>query len=434
MVKFRGQPAILHVDADAFFASCEQALHPEYRGRPVITGLERGIVAAASYEAKRLGINRGISLRDVKKICPQAIIVPSDYESYSLFSRRMFAIIRRYTPEVEEYSIDEAFANISGMCRALNMGYSEIAAAVKENIEKELGITVSVGLASSKVLAKVGSKWQKPSGLVIIPGSEIPDYLSKLEVGNVWGIGPRTAAFLQKYQIKTAYDFICKSEDWIKYYLTKPLREVWMELKGQSVFAVETNEKESYASVQKFKTFTPPSVDKSFVWAQLFKNVENAFIKLRRYGLAARKLTVLLRIHNNEGFFKTKGLSAELSRPTPYPADVSEITRSLFEKLYIPGIKYRATGITLNDLQSAGALQMTLFEAPIILNRMGKIYEAADLLAAKYGKHSLFLGAAFAAYSRPARHGQRGPAIPGRSLRRAGQINKRKFLGIPYLQ
>ena len=103
---------IIHLDGDAFFASCEQAMHPEYRGRPVITGSERGIVAAASYEAKARGVSRGVPLWEVKKIIPDAIILPSDYETYSIFSERLFAIMRRFTPLVEEYSIDEAFAEL----------------------------------------------------------------------------------------------------------------------------------------------------------------------------------------------------------------------------------------------------------------------------------------------------------------------------------
>ena len=106
--------AIMHIDADAFFASCEQAIHPELRGRPVITGKERGIVAAASYEAKARGVSRGVRLSDVKKLCPDAVILPSDYETYSLFSVRMFEILRRFSPDVEEYSIDEAFVDLTG--------------------------------------------------------------------------------------------------------------------------------------------------------------------------------------------------------------------------------------------------------------------------------------------------------------------------------
>ena len=110
--------AILHLDADAFFASCEQAIHPELRGKPVITGKERGIVAAASYEAKARGVQRGVRLWDVKKLCPDAVILPSDYETYSLFSVRMFEILRRFSPDVEEYSIDEAFVDLTGLPRS----------------------------------------------------------------------------------------------------------------------------------------------------------------------------------------------------------------------------------------------------------------------------------------------------------------------------
>ena len=107
--------AILHIDGDAFFTSCEEAIQPELKGKPLITGGERGIVACASYAAKKLGIKRGIALHEAKRICPGLIVLPSDYETYSLFSRRMFNIMRRFTPQVEEYSIDEAFADLTGI-------------------------------------------------------------------------------------------------------------------------------------------------------------------------------------------------------------------------------------------------------------------------------------------------------------------------------
>jgi DNA polymerase-4/DNA polymerase V len=154
--------AILHVDGDAFFTSCEEAIHPELRGKPIITGGERGIVACASYVAKKLGIKRAVSLHEARKICPNLIILPSDYETYSLFSLRMFAILRRYTPDVEEYSIDEAFADITGMRRALHASYEEIATQIQKQIKRELNIGVSVGLSLTKVLAKVASNHQKP--------------------------------------------------------------------------------------------------------------------------------------------------------------------------------------------------------------------------------------------------------------------------------
>src|SRR3990170_6483923 len=177
--------AILHLDADAFFAPCEQAMHPELKGKPVITGKERGIVAAASYEAKAKGVKRGVPLWEVKKLCPDAIILPSDYETYSLFSKRMFAILRRFTPLVEEYSIDEAFVELTGLRRLYRSNYADIARRIKTTVERELGITVSVGLSLSKVLAKIGSKYKKPAGFVPIPGRTIHTFLAKAPVEKI---------------------------------------------------------------------------------------------------------------------------------------------------------------------------------------------------------------------------------------------------------
>src|SRR4030065_2162345 len=132
--------AIMHMDADAFFASCEQAIHPELKGRPVITGKERGIVAAASYEAKERGVKRGMRLFEVKKVCPDAVILPSDYETYSLFSLRMFDILRRFSPDVEEYSVDEAFVDLTGLRRSFRGSYGMIGQKMQKSVEKELGI------------------------------------------------------------------------------------------------------------------------------------------------------------------------------------------------------------------------------------------------------------------------------------------------------
>src|ERR1043166_9195135 len=165
--------AILHIDADAFFASCEQSRDPALQGKPVITGKERGIVASMSYEAKAQGVTRGMRLFEVKRICPEAVLLPSDYETYSLLSTRFFAIVRRYTPDVEEYSVDECFCDLTGLRGLLRMSYEQIAARIKQDLDVELGFTFSVGLAPNKVIAKIASKWQKPSGLPLIPGHRL---------------------------------------------------------------------------------------------------------------------------------------------------------------------------------------------------------------------------------------------------------------------
>src|SRR5215510_5396815 len=238
--------AVVHIDGDAFFASCEQARDPQLQGKPVITGKERGIAASLSYEAKARGVTRGMRLFEIQRLCPDAIILPSDYETYSLLSKRLVAIVRRYTPEVEEYSIDEVFADLTGLRRPLRMSYEKMAATIKHELDTELGFTFSVGLAPNKVVAKIASKWQKPSGLTAIPGRELHHYLAQLLVEQVWGIGPNTTAFLNKHGIRTALEFAQRQEPWVQRALSKPFYHIWQELNGQYVFALATGEHETY--------------------------------------------------------------------------------------------------------------------------------------------------------------------------------------------
>ena len=136
--------AIIHMDADAFFASVEQALVPALQGKPVVTGKERGIIACANYEAKARGIKRGVPLFKAKRLCPELVILPNDYETYSLYSKRMFNILRTFTPIVEEYSVDEAFADITGLRRTYHASYEDIARRIQDTVVRELGITVSI--------------------------------------------------------------------------------------------------------------------------------------------------------------------------------------------------------------------------------------------------------------------------------------------------
>src|SRR6266446_5615291 len=239
--------AILHIDGDAFFASCEQSRRPKLQGRPVVTGKERGIAASMSYEAKARGVTRGMRIAEIRKVCPDAIILPSDYETYSLLSKRFFAIVRRYTTDVEEYSIDECFADLTGLRRPLRMSYLQMAQRIKKELDAELGFTFSVGLAPNKVVAKIASKWQKPSGLTAIPGRELHRFLDKLPVEKVWGIGPNTTAFLRKHDIQTALEFARASETWVKKYLSKPFYQIWQELNGRFVIGLETAPHDTYS-------------------------------------------------------------------------------------------------------------------------------------------------------------------------------------------
>ncbi|HNY50263.1 MAG TPA: DNA polymerase IV [Smithella sp.] len=380
--------AIVHIDGDAFFTSCEEAIHPELRGKPLITGGERGIVACASYPAKKLGIKRGVPLHEARKICPGLIVLPSDYETYSLFSRRMFDIMRRFTPDVEEYSIDEAFADITGMRRALHSSYEEIVLKMKKEIERELGITVSVGLSITKVLAKVASKHQKPSGVTIIKGRDIASYLGNLPVEKIWGIGNATTNYLAKMGIRYALEFAQLPEEKIRKKFTKPSWEIWQELRGESVYPVTTEEKSSYASISKTKTFAPPTSNAEYLFAHLMRNMESACIKARRYSLAPKKIIVFLKKND----FNTVGSEAKLSRPCAFPMEFSGVIRELFDSCYSPQDIYRATGVILCDLEPDDQVQYSLFDNPTQAEKIRDLYGAADELAQKFGKHTLHLG------------------------------------------
>lgn len=418
--------AILHIDADAFFASCEQALHPELKGRPVITGKERGIVAAASYEAKERGVTRAMRLSEVKKVCPDAVILPSDYESYSLFSMRMFEILRRFSPDVEEYSIDEAFVDLTGLRRTYHGSYGTIAEQMQKTIHQELGFTVSVGVSLSKVLAKVASKHMKPRGLVLIPGRDIHLYLEKLPIEKVWGIGSNTAAYLTKYGIRTALDFARRNEAFVKSHLSKPYQGVWDELNGRSVFPVTTESKSAYQSIGKSRTFTPPSGDEAFVFAQLSKNLENACIKARRYNLAATRLILFLRTQD----FRDRGIEMRLTRPTAYPVELFGILREGFSQVFRPGTLYRSTGVVLAGLVAEAQVQYTLFDDTAKIERMSKVYHAVDELSQKFGKHTIQHGSSLPTKVQAQHEGERGD-VPVRKTELFKGENKRQRLGIP---
>lgn len=420
--------AILHIDGDSFFASCEMAKDPTLRGKPVITGKERGIVSAASYEAKARGVKRGMRLFEVRKLCPDAVILPSDYESYSLFAERMYEIVRRYTPEVEEYSIDECFADLTGMRRANRMSYPQMAERIQSELDTELGMTFSIGLSCTKVLAKMGSKWKKPHGLTIIPLNHAQDFLAKTPAESVWGIGPQTAAYLKKYGIHTALQLAQRDEAWVKRMLSKPFQEIWRELRGDVAYELDVKGRHTYQSIQKTKTFTPPSTDPSFVYSQLSKNVENACIKARRWGLASAHISFFLKTQE----FTYTGLELTLSHPTNVPQDMLKAIAPHFSVAFKKGTRYRATGITLAKLQKDTPAQLDIFGAVEKTQGVRQVLASVDKVSAKYGKHSVFLGSSFKAMRFGAHLGERGDMAKRTRILFKGETPRRR-LAIPCL-
>lgn len=387
--------AIVHIDGDAFFASCEQAMRPELRGRPVATGSERGIISSASYEAKKFGVKRGVPPWEAKKMCPGLVFLHSDYSVYESFSRRMFAVMRRFTPVVEEYSIDEGFADVTGFTKLYRCSYFEIARRMKVAIEQELEITVSAGVSSSKVLAKVGSKLRKPSGCVEIFGEQIERILREVPVGNLWGIGRKMTEKLERCGVYTALDFAQKGEGFVRMHFAKPQWELWRELHGESVYPVVDLAKTGQGSISRTRTFRPSSSDRRFLWAQLMSHLEDVCRRARHYGQVASGLSVFLKTQQ----FQYASIDMKLAKPSAFPVDMIEQMRGMFMRAFQRGAVYRATGVTLVGLRREIVMQerqFSLFEnASAIFQREEKranMYRVSDAITAKMGREALFLG------------------------------------------
>src|SRR3954452_5049099 len=197
---------MLHVDMDAFFASVEIKKPPELRGRPVVVGDgQPGVVAAASYEARRYGIRSAMSMSQALRRCPQAIVLPPDRAAYSAASAQVMAILRDITPLVEPLSLDEAFLDVAGAVR-LHGRPGVIAATIRSRVAARLGLTCSVGVAPTKFVAKLASARCKPDGLLVVPAARVLEFLHPLPVTALWGVGARTAEQLHRVGIRTVGD------------------------------------------------------------------------------------------------------------------------------------------------------------------------------------------------------------------------------------
>lgn len=380
--------AILHVDGDAFFTSVEQSIQPSLKGKPVVTGKERGIISCASYEAKALGIKRGVSLWDAKRICPELVILPSDYESYSIYSKRMFEIMRRYTPEVEEYSIDEAFADITGMRRLFRCSYVEIAKQMQATIHAELDLTVSIGLSQTKTLAKIASDFRKPNGFTAVSVKHLQPFLQRVPLADVWGIGPSAQALLGKYGHHNAHDFVQCNEKWVHKQLHKPGWETWQELRGNPVKKLELQTLPPKGSIMKGKTFSASSTDRAYIYAKLVRNIESAFIKLRRHQMRTQEICVYLRRKD----YDERGISMQMERSTSNAMEIIPYINIMFNRLYVERVEYRSTTVILSRLESDTVRQLGLFEDRVRIERMHELGQLIDRINRRYGKHRIFLG------------------------------------------
>lgn len=387
--------AILHLDGDSFFASIEQTLDWRLQKKPVVTGGERGCATAMSAEAKRAGVTRSMPMREVKRVCPNAIIVPGNYTAYSIYAHRMYRIVGSFASSLEEYSIDECFADITGLDQKYGKSYEEIGRMIKEKLEEDLGITFGVGLAPSKTLAKVASARHKPAGFTAIPREGIHEFLKDMPIGAVWGVGFRTALQLERLGVATALDFATKDRAWLKANkISKPYQEIWTELNGGFVRRLGEDGDASIGSIIKSHTFRPTR-DRSYILSQLAKNLEAACAKARRHRMKGR----LCRFYLKTQEFTYQALTLDLQVSLNDPREFLRAIESRFDDIYEPGTLYRATGIGLYVLTREDAVTPDLFGKAAVIEREAPLLGAIDKLNHKYGRHTVFLAESFDAIS-----------------------------------
>jgi DNA polymerase-4/DNA polymerase V len=263
--------------------------------------------------------------------------------------------------------------------------YPDIARAIQIAIHQELDLTVSVGLAPTKSIAKIASDFKKPNGLTVVPANKLHLFLPKIPLQDVWGLGKNRVALLEKFGVKTAWDYVHRDERWIRKMLHKPGVEMWHELRGTAIMPLEQESQRPKASISKTKTFTAPSADMDYVYARLLRNIESACIKLRRHHLLALEISISLRTKD----YRERAIGSKLNRPVQHIIPLLPVIRTLFEHIYVANETYRATGVVLTGLSDDRQYQYDLFEDPVRIEKTRELGQTIDSIQRRFGKHTV---------------------------------------------
>lgn len=372
---------ILHVDLDAFFAAVEQRDRPELRGKPVIVGgggpNDRGVVSTCSYEARKFGVRSAMPLRTASALCPHAIFVPVDGKKYSAVSLQVMAILRRYSPQVEQVSIDEAFLDVHGT-EALHGSPLDIARSIKAAVHAELQLTISIGVATTKLVAKVASDLEKPDGLVVVPPGSETHFLAPLAIGRLWGVGERTRLALADYGVTTIGDLARLPEDVLRRRFGN-MGPVLAE-RARGIDAAPVGGGDPAKSVSHEHTFDVDTSDWDVLERTLLGLSEGVARRLRDGGVKAGTIGVKVR----DSAFVT----ATRQRTLDVPTDDSEViwhTAVALARPQVRGIRVRLLGVAATHLGERE--QLALFGDGD--ERRRKATEATDRIRKRFGSRAI---------------------------------------------
>jgi nucleotidyltransferase/DNA polymerase involved in DNA repair len=351
---------ILHVDMDAFFAAVEQRDRPELRGKPVIVGADprggrgRGVVSTASYEARRFGVASAMPISEAWRRCPHGVYLHPDMEKYARESARIMEILHRFTDLVEPVSIDEAFLDVTGSARAMGTG-EEIAHRLKAAIREETRLTASVGIASSKLVAKVASDMRKPDGLVVVPPGEEAAFLAPLPVRRLWGVGPKMEEALAKLGVVTIGDLAALDPGRLARRLGTHGHDLQALARGEDDRDV-VSEGEGAKSLGQEHTYGEDTADPGRLRATLLQLADAVAERLRAHGLRARTVTLKYRDED----FHTTTHARTLPETTDSGNVLFRVASELFAEVHW-GRKVRLLGIYASHF---GEPQLGLFDEP----------------------------------------------------------------------
>ncbi|MBW2269893.1 MAG: DNA polymerase IV [Deltaproteobacteria bacterium] len=385
---------ILHADMDAFYASVEQRDRPELRGRPVIVGgiSDRGVVSAASYEARRFGVHSAMPTAQARKLCPDAAFLRGDMQRYSAESRRIFAVFERFSPRVEGISLDEAFLDISGTERLFGPPV-EVARQLRAAVRETTGLAVSVGIAPVKLVAKIASDVAKPDGLLEVPSERVGEFLRPLPVGRLWGVGPVARGRLEVLGVHTIGDLASSDPRRLEAEFGPWGLSVARLARGEDLREVESwREPVSYSEEN---TFGSDVSDAQTLASTLVVHAEAVARRLRRDGLRARSVVLKLKLGRRErpgprGFpLLTRRLT--LGEPTDDGAVLSQTACTLLARVALSE-PVRLVGIGAAGLVSASTGQLDLFEAEPARQRARQLNRALDEIRDRFGDTAIARG------------------------------------------
>jgi len=374
---------------DAFFVSVEQAMNPSLKGRPVIVGGDpkgRGVVAAASYEARAFGVRSAMPLARAKRLCPDAVFLRGDSRKYAMASREVFEILRHYSPLVEPVSIDEAYVDLSGFDRLYGPAI-DASQRIQREIYERLSLVASVGISTNKLVSKIASRYGKPGGLVeVLPGYEAR-FLAPLPVDRLPGVGGKTIEKLMAFNIKTIgalaqIDVSILEKTFGK--MGRLLHHRAMGIDKTPIFPEESPPR----SIGREVTLEKDTLDRDYLDAVLYSLAEKVGRSLRAEGMTARTVTLKLRYSD----FTTLSRSATLSEPTVLDREIFSVALSLLDRALTRRVRVRLIGVSVSNLQM-GLWQLPLIDFERRL-RWRRLYEAMDRIRDRYGTKALKVGRA----------------------------------------